>query len=137
MSATITYAFNQARGTFWMSHGDNLDAVKTFARKLLPYTHADVDMVTHTVGEDVDYSGQGGGAMTALNQYAHIFLRREEDDKLFAFKLAAPVKAAIFNDEERVTQAFGAQLARWYSDLAGEKFEFAHGGLVSGTIDVW
>lgn len=135
MSTTITFAQGESvekRGTVWIQHGTSLNAIRTFAQRLQPYTTASIPAVSYTEHDFVDLPPWGAGEFNSVRVYAHIFLRSRENDTVYGFKLLSP-DDSIFDESQEVTVEFGNLFAQWYSDMAGSVFDFEHGALAGVT----
>ena len=135
MSTTITFTTgdNQSEhGTIWIEQGTALANIKTFAQKLQPYTTAQIQAVSATQKEYLELDGSGSGDIQSVQMAAHLFIRSRASGTVYGFKLLAP-SAAILDEFQEVDQDFGDNFAEWYSDLAGELFDFEHGALTGST----
>lgn len=123
----------------YTAHGNSLSKAKAFAYQLAQFTTAEIRRVAATVGDAVNIPAREGD-FQSLDHYAHIFLRSQADGKLYALKIHAPVKS-MFEEREGeeentliVSPSIGDQIAVFYSQLAGETFEFDDGGFCGSNV---
>ena len=124
------------RAFIYTAHGSSLSKAKAFAYNIAQFTTAEIRRVAATVGDKVDIPAVAGD-FQSLDHYAHIWLRRDDDDKLYALKIVAPV-ISMFEEQPKgdliVIPDIGAQIAAYYSDLAGETFTFNEGAFCGSNV---
>lgn len=128
MGGMIQYRLGESYSCAWLSHGATLSRMKSFAYGIASLTNAEIRRVYATVGDGVDIPEQGGN-MSSLKHSAHIFVREERTQKLYAVKILSPNYEECFDDDQEVLIETGDRVARLYSSLAGNEFTFDHGAL--------
>lgn len=133
MSSQIQFIIDDKFAVTWLSHGESLSRIKTFAYQIEQYTNAEIRRVWATKGDGVDIP-QKSGNMMSLQHCAHIFIRRTADSKLYAVKILSPTYDLVFTDDQEVKPDVGEHVAGAYSDLAREEFIFDEGALAGSNV---
>lgn len=128
MSSQIKFCIGTRAVTTFLSHGTSLSRIKNFAYGIQSLTNAEIRRVWATVGDGVQIQEKDGN-LKSLAHYAHIFVRQESTNKLFAVKIISPDYSRLFTDDQEVKIETGEQVAALYSALASEEFSFEHGAL--------
>lgn len=130
MATNIRFRRGEEDALIYIPFGNSLSKAKNFANAIAKYTNASIPNVWATIRGDLAIPEKSGD-IQSLNLYAHLFFRRISDNRLYALKIHAPNYSEIFNADQDVLPDAGAFIAEYYSDLAGETFEF-HSGALAG-----
>lgn len=131
-NATLVFTRGNEVTVQWLHHAVNLAAVERFAQRIEGLTNAGITKISFTES-DYRTGSEGTNDLQSLRVYAHIFLRCEADNTVYALKIPAPISALLLDAYQEVPETIGNQIAQWYSDLAGELFTFEHGALAGST----
>lgn len=133
MPVNIEFRKDTEKALIYIPFGTSLSAAETFAAAIGDYTTASIPNVWYSEKGTTSVAEKEGTAQS-LDLYAHIFLRRSSDSKLYALKIHAPYYTALFDDKQEVTTTAGEAIASLYSTLVGETFTFHAGALAGGEM---
>ena len=131
MATNIRFRKDEEEALIYIPFGNSLSKAKNFANAIAKYTNASIPNVWATIRGELSITEKSGDTQS-LNLYAHLFFRRVSNNKLYALKIHAP-NSEIFNEDQEVPSDIGELIAEYYSDLAGETFEF-HSGALAGEM---
>lgn len=132
MATNIKFRIGEEEALVYIPFGESLSKAKNFATAIAKYTNAALPHVWATTRGSMTIEEKSGDTQS-LNLYAHLFFRRESDNKLYALKIHAPDYDKIFNEDQEVPESVGDVIASSFSDLAGETFTF-HSGALAGEM---
>lgn len=132
MATNIKFRLGEEEALVYIPFGDDLSSAEAFASSIAQYTNASIPHVWATIRGKMSIEEKSGDTQS-LDLYAHLFFRRESDNKLYALKIHAPNYDEIFNDDQEVPEEVGETIAALYSELAGETFIF-HSGALAGEM---
>lgn len=133
MAVNIEFRKGIEKALIYIPFGTSLSAAQDFADAIAAYTTAGIPNVwVSTRGTTTNE--EKSGEIQSLNLYAHLFLRRASDGRMYALKIHAPYSTVIFNEAQEVLPEVGNLIAGYYSTLAGETFTFHFGALAGGEM---
>jgi hypothetical protein len=132
MAATIWFEKNYLRDIAYLTHGDNLAALETYANHLKAYSHAAISRLTITTKKAVLLPATTGD-YESLTVQAKLLVRDLDSNDLFGIMIPAPL-AFLFEEITgqgyRVKQALGEEITGYYAQYAGLNLRFEDGWLV-------
>lgn len=135
MSASFTYFKDGYYTDVFFSHGEDINAVETFASNISAYTAAGLDRCSVAIQRSLSIAPKSLDAF-AISLYAKVLMRCVEDGKIYAVLIHAPL-ASLFNEVEgkgyRMKVEKGEEIAQYYSAMAGKTFIFYAGTVVGPT----
>lgn len=134
MSAVIQFVKNYRRDIQYLSHGDDLAALATYAGQLHAYTTAAITRIAVTTAQVLALP-ETTNEYDSITLQAKLILRDTDTGERWGIMINAPLSTMfeeVTGQGYRVKQTIGEELAGYYATFSGLPLEFVEGWLVGG-----